>query len=118
MVDLSRKMRQRKLYESNLLPLASYFYFYREFDPGSGRTLAACLTHASRTELSKTLCVLQLTINNEQLRMELELFQVGVLIEKNTGCNRLGVTTYSWHNCQLSIVNCQLSCQHCVLGMT
>jgi len=21
-----------------------------EFDPGSGRTLAACLTHASRTE--------------------------------------------------------------------
>ena len=26
--------------------------FYREFDPGSGRTLAACLTHASRTECS------------------------------------------------------------------
>ena len=25
-------------------------YFFREFDPGSGRTLAACLTHASRTE--------------------------------------------------------------------
>ncbi len=25
-------------------------YFYGEFDPGSGRTLAACLTHASRTE--------------------------------------------------------------------
>ncbi len=24
--------------------------FFREFDPGSGRTLAACLTHASRTE--------------------------------------------------------------------
>ena len=24
--------------------------FYREFDPGSGRTLAACLTHASRAE--------------------------------------------------------------------
>ena len=24
---------------------------FREFDPGSGRTLAACLTHASRTEL-------------------------------------------------------------------
>ena len=22
--------------------------FFREFDPGSGRTLAACLTHASR----------------------------------------------------------------------
>ncbi len=26
----------------------------REFDPGSGRTLAACLTHASRTELVAT----------------------------------------------------------------
>ena len=25
--------------------------FFREFDPGSGRTLAACLTHASRTEV-------------------------------------------------------------------
>ena len=24
--------------------------FHGEFDPGSGRTLAACLTHASRTE--------------------------------------------------------------------
>ena len=27
-------------------------FFFREFDPGSGRTLAACLTHASRTEFS------------------------------------------------------------------
>ena len=26
---------------------------YKEFDPGSGRTLAARLTHASRTELSQ-----------------------------------------------------------------
>ena len=26
------------------------FVFFGEFDPGSGRTLAACLTHASRTE--------------------------------------------------------------------
>ena len=25
--------------------------YFREFDPGSGRTLAACLTHASRTEI-------------------------------------------------------------------
>ena len=25
-----------------------------EFDPGSGRTLAACLTHASRTDLGAT----------------------------------------------------------------
>ena len=27
-----------------------YIPFFREFDPGSGQTLAACLTHASRTE--------------------------------------------------------------------
>ena len=27
--------------------------FHGEFDPGSGRTLAACLTHASRTEFLK-----------------------------------------------------------------
>ena len=25
--------------------------FFREFDPGSGLTLAACITHSSRTEL-------------------------------------------------------------------
>jgi hypothetical protein len=25
-------------------------FFNGEFDPGSGRTLAACLTHASRTD--------------------------------------------------------------------
>ena len=29
--------------------------YYGEFDPGSGRTLAACLTHASRTGLSGSL---------------------------------------------------------------
>ena len=29
---------------------AVYMAFNGEFDPGSGRTLAACLTHASRTE--------------------------------------------------------------------
>ncbi len=26
-----------------------FHVFHGEFDPGSGRTLAACLTHASRT---------------------------------------------------------------------
>ena len=30
--------------------LPVYMAFNGEFDPGSGRTLAACLTHASRTE--------------------------------------------------------------------
>ena len=33
--------------------------FYGEFDPGSGRTLAACLTHASRTERLKLAWVLE-----------------------------------------------------------
>ena len=28
-----------------------------EFDPGSGRTLAACLTHASRTKRGKELAL-------------------------------------------------------------
>lgn len=34
-----------------LVPLAGvddFLFFNGEFDPGSGRTLAACLTHASR----------------------------------------------------------------------
>ena len=32
-------------------PIGKRPSFHGEFDPGSGRTLAACLTHASRTEL-------------------------------------------------------------------
>jgi hypothetical protein len=31
--------------------------FFREFDPGSGRTLAACLTHASRAVRCLTLSI-------------------------------------------------------------
>ena len=31
------------------LPVSFFVCFFGEFDPGSGRTLAACLTHASRT---------------------------------------------------------------------
>jgi len=30
-------------------------FIYGEFDPGSGRTLAACLTHASRTMMPSLL---------------------------------------------------------------
>ena len=32
-----------------LVGVGGWFVFFGEFDPGSGRTLAACLTHASRT---------------------------------------------------------------------
>ena len=31
--------------------------YHGEFDPGSGRTLAACLTHASRTKRGKELAL-------------------------------------------------------------
>jgi hypothetical protein len=31
-----------------------------EFDPGSGRTLAACLTHASRTKRRKELALFRI----------------------------------------------------------
>ena len=30
--------------------IEAFWFLFGEFDPGSGRTLAACLTHASRTE--------------------------------------------------------------------
>ena len=33
----------------------SFQYFIGEFDPGSGRTLAACLIHASRADLKRSL---------------------------------------------------------------
>jgi hypothetical protein len=32
-----------------MLDQPGFEFFFGEFDPGSGRTLAACLTHASRT---------------------------------------------------------------------
>ena len=35
---------------NNKSQIGSSINFIGEFDPGSGRTLAACLTHASRTE--------------------------------------------------------------------
>ena len=33
----------------------TFVFLFGEFDPGSGRTLAACLTHASRTD--RLLCL-------------------------------------------------------------
>jgi hypothetical protein len=38
-----------------LLGFGRRLSIYGEFDPGSGRTLAACLTHASRTMISSLL---------------------------------------------------------------
>ena len=41
---------ERKAYLKDFNTLCVEIEYFREFDPGSGRTLAACLTHASRTE--------------------------------------------------------------------
>ena len=49
-VSVSRASSSENL---GLTPLGVDIQFFREFDPGSGRTLAACLTHASRTEISE-----------------------------------------------------------------
>ena len=46
-LDLSLVLTEWTLCE--LFCRASVSSLYGEFDPGSGRTLAACLTHASRT---------------------------------------------------------------------
>ena len=43
------KLRPKRYLE----PIKVLHKFYGEFDPGSGRTLAACLTHASRTRRLK-----------------------------------------------------------------
>ena len=40
------------------LGVSDFCFFDGEFDPGSGRTLAACLTHASRTVKGLVLLVL------------------------------------------------------------
>ena len=37
----------------DFLAMFRFFIFFGEFDPGSGRTLAACLTHASRTMMDQ-----------------------------------------------------------------
>ncbi len=40
---------------SRLLGCGLWLFINGEFDSGSGRTLAACLTHASRTVISSLL---------------------------------------------------------------
>ena len=45
----SRELKERE--EQVEIP-GTHTGFYGEFDPGSGRTLAACLTHASRARKS------------------------------------------------------------------
>ena len=47
----------KKAYLKDFNTLSVEIKYFREFDPGSGRTLAACLTHASRTETNAELKV-------------------------------------------------------------
>ena len=41
----------------------TFLFLFGEFDPGSGRTLAACLTHASRTKSDGSLLLSILVAN-------------------------------------------------------
>ena len=44
------KLRLKLALKKMLSPKGFDIEFFREFDPGSGLTLAACITHSSRTE--------------------------------------------------------------------
>ena len=55
---IQKKVKAEKSSKSNMHVLFEFVFetnqmlkkkFHGEFDPGSGRTLAVCLTHASRT---------------------------------------------------------------------
>ena len=52
----STKVRslELKLWKNDFNHFGDKIQFFREFDPGSGWTLAACLTHSSRTDSSNT----------------------------------------------------------------
>ena len=52
-IDSSKRIQKIKKARQYFKRALSRFFkinYFGEFDPGSGRTLAACLTHASRTE--------------------------------------------------------------------
>ena len=46
----SKKKLENKSRKLMLSPSGFDIRIFREFDPGSGLTLAACITHSSRTE--------------------------------------------------------------------
>ena len=54
----------------------------KEFDPGSGRTLAARLTHASRTELNESLLLFNLVADGWVTR-EQPAFKRGITVWKD-----------------------------------
>lgn len=43
---------------------------FEEFDPGSGLTLAECLTHASRTDIIGSLLLIMLVANGRVTRIQ------------------------------------------------
>ena len=79
-----RKKSQRAFLNEMFSADALDIQMFREFDPGSGRTLAACLTHASRTEIhadSKIACywtILCILVADGRVTREEPAFQRGI----------------------------------------
>ena len=44
------ELNSEKMFSARVRALSGEYTIFREFDPGSGLTLAACITHSSRTE--------------------------------------------------------------------
>ena len=84
--DAKRRNEEPKSFSEQrcLVQKALDIQLFREFDPGSGRTLAACLTHASRTEIradSKVACYwtfLCILVADGRVTREEPAFQRGI----------------------------------------
>ena len=66
---------------------------FGEFDPGSGRTLAACLTHASRTERSLRRYSSGERVSNTWVicpALRDKLGKLGLIPDRTTGCISCG----------------------------
>src|SRR6202046_1527439 len=64
-------------------------FLFGEFDPGSGRTLAACLTHASRTERPFRGCSSGERVSNTWVicpALRDKLGKLGLIPDRTTGC--------------------------------
>ena len=77
MRDLREPSAQKRVYAGAGGPGTVYIKgLNREFDPGSGRTLAACLTHASRTEIFRSL-LLDILVADGRVTREQPVLQRG-----------------------------------------
>ena len=65
------------------------WFLFGEFDPGSGRTLAACLTHASRTESALRSDSSGERVSNTWVicpALRDKLGKLGLIPDRTTGC--------------------------------